>query len=287
MSFKLKALVAALAIASISGVANAAIGNSGQNGNAELYLTVWDQAGQRSYTRDLGITIDSFGTANAPVSAGFTGVVDLPTSSELNIAGDANWATFIEGQTNVASYQWNIFAGDSNGTAGPGQRRMVYTSKNDDVASAALPGVWLPNNSATGLEKTIINMDAFVNALNGVDANLAVNNSYIVTDPSLVSYGGYQAGVFGAAPNLNFYASVGESQNFFYATRSGSSNAAEALFTKYGNAGGASAWTLAANGSLNFTPPVAPVPEPGEWAMLLAGLAVVGSMARRRMSSHV
>jgi hypothetical protein len=273
----------------ILGFVNAILSKGALNG--ELYLTVWDQTGQRSYTRDLGITMDTFGTANAPANAGFASFVDTTASSNLNIAGDTNWGTFITGQSagQVATYQWSVYAGDSNGTSAQGQTRVLYTSKNDDQASAALPGVWVANNaSVSSLSTLIINNDSNVVALNGADNNPSINNSYIITDPSSFAYAGFQAGVFsGKAANLNPYASVGESQNFFYATRSGSSNAGEALFTKYGNASGASAWTLAADGSLNFTPPVAPVPEPGEWAMLLAGLAVVGSMARRRMSSHV
>ena len=288
MSFKLKALVVALAVTGISGVASAAIGTAA-SGNGELFLTVWDEAGSRSYVRDLGIALDNFGTQNAPASAAFVTNVDLTTSSVLPISGDANWATFVSGQANVASYKWSISAWDSFGSSTPGQIRGVYTTKANDEANIAASGILINNGSASGSVSALIQaQDTFINAVNGLDNVVATNSSLIVTDPTLASYGKNYFDVWGVkAANLTPYANVGESQNFMYLARSSTSNTAEGLIKAYGNAGGLSNWTLAANGGLTFNPPVAPVPEPGEWAMLLAGLAVVGSMARRRMSSHV
>jgi len=65
-------------------------------------------------------------------------------------------------------------------------------------------------------------------------------------------------------------------------TRTGSSNTAEALAVAYGNANGASTFTLAADGALSFAAPVAAVPEASTYGMMLAGLGLVGFMARRR-----
>ena len=290
-SFKLKVLTAAIGIAvtGFSGMANAAIANAA-SGNGELYLTVWDQTGLRSYTRDLGLTVGGFGTQNAPASGGFTSVVDLTTSPVLNLASDANWSAFVSAQTpsNVGAYQWAVTGWDGQGTGATGQLRALYSSKTDDQARAADPSSNLLQNSK--LSALIINQDQMINALNGTDTNFSLNNSYIITDATSPAYAGFLSGLFGAqAPNLSPFALVGESTNFMYATRSGTGSTPEALFTKYGNIGGPSQFQFSANGVLTFTPPgvTPPIPEPGEWAMLLAGLAVVGSIARRRLSSHV
>ncbi len=283
MNFKMKALVAAVAVA-VTGVANAAIAPA-STGNGELFLTVWDETGNRSYVRDLGIAMDNFGTQNVTNAVNpFAVNVDLTSSPILPINADANWATFAS-TGNVSSFKWMINAFDAFGGSGPGQLRALYTTKANDEANIALPGN-LQNNTNTGL--LINSADTFISAVNGVDNTVAINNSQIVTDPASAAYGKNLFDLWGVrAASITPFALVGESQNFMYLARSSTSNTAEALIKAYGNTGGLSSWTLAANGDLQFNPPVAPVPEPGEWAMLLAGLAVVGSMARRRLSSHV
>jgi hypothetical protein len=57
----------------------------------------------------------------------------------------------------------------------------------------------------------------------------------------------------------------------------------------FANASGASTWSLAANGTLSYAvaaPVVAAVPEPGEWALMLSGLALIGFIATRRKEDN-
>ena len=286
-SFKLNALAAAVGIAvtAFGGNAVAGIATAG-SGNSELYLTVWDQAGNKSYTRDLGVFLDSYGTQNAP--GAFTTNVDASPAFTQSFAADANWTAFVGASSaaDVANWKWSVVGADFSGTSAANQLRLVYTSQTDDQARAAEPGNLVTNGSiATVMGK----QDNFISNLNQADTVPAANNSYIVTDPSRFGYAGYLDTSFSStASALNPFATVGTGMNFIYTTRSGSASSIEATFRTYGTAaGGPSQWLLGADGNLNFAASVAPVPEPGEWAMLLAGLAVVGSIARRRMSSHV
>jgi hypothetical protein len=48
------------------------------------------------------------------------------------------------------------------------------------------------------------------------------------------------------------------------------------------NIGGTTSSTAIGGGGYSYTLSISPVPEPGEWAMLLAGLGVIGMVARRR-----
>ncbi len=45
-------------------------------------------------------------------------------------------------------------------------------------------------------------------------------------------------------------------------------------------------WNLSQTGLLSFETPAAPIPEPGSWAMLLAGLTAAGAIVRRRLVSR-
>ena len=277
-SFKVKALAAAmgLAMTAIGGNAMAAIAG-GSTGNGELFLTVWDAANSKSYTRDLGILMDNFGTQNAP-AGGFASVVDPNAGNSLNIASDANWASFLSTGTasNVANLQWAVTAFDSVGTSSPNQLRVLFTSNQTGV---------IPTNSK--ISNLAVNSNQFVNDLNQTDTTFATNNSYIVTDATRPGYGGFLDGLFSNTSSLVPWGAPGQTQSFHYMTRgSGTLNGGPGIVTDYANAQGLAAWKLNTDGSLNFTA-TAPVPEPGEWAMLLAGLAVVGSIARRRLSSHV
>lgn len=286
--FKLKALAAAvgIAVAGMGGNAVAAIANAA-SGNSELFLTVWDTAAQRSYTRDLGVFLDSYGTQNA--ANAFTTNVDVTPTFSQSFAADTTWATFAGASTpaQVASWRWSVVGSDSAGLPGPNGLRMVYTSSFADQTRAALAGNLATNGNITQI---VGKPDTYIAGLNQSDTTVSINNSYIVTDPSSAGYIGQLDVSFGTfVPNLNVWEQVGTGMNFNYVTRgSASSSATEALFRTYGTAaGGPSQWLLGTDGNLTFAASVAPIPEPGEWAMLLAGLAVVGSIARRRLSSHV
>jgi hypothetical protein len=86
---------------------------------------------------------------------------------------------------------------------------------------------------------------------------------------------------------------LGTAQNFWLLNTSSSSTLAQATKTPFGvdldqsgkiTGDEHSKFNLNANGALTFTSPVSAVPEADTWAMLLAGLGMIGMMVRRRAS---
>jgi MYXO-CTERM domain-containing protein len=85
---------------------------------------------------------------------------------------------------------------------------------------------------------------------------------------------------------------LGTEQNFWFLTTSSTSALAQATKTPFGvdlhndgviGEGEFSKFKLTENGVLTFTSPsVSPIPEADTWAMLLAGLGMLGMIVRRR-----
>lgn len=285
MNFKLNALVAA-ALLSAAGSASAitATDNVSQ-GNAFLLLTVLDanfNAGVgRSYTRSLEVAMNDFGTQNR-ATGGFTTNVDLPTSLNQNWATGALWGTFTAGMNaaTISALKWDVTALDSFGTSAADQKRILTTS--DTNLQEQIANSTITTTSNTELNNATLNQDIYWNA---AIAEMGAGTEIIVEDTAsnawAISVAVHGTNFSGKTPDFGTVGNVGDSMGFYYLTRSSSSNTAEALAVAYGNAAGASTFTLASNGALSFA--AAPVPEASTYGMMLAGLGLVGFMARRRL----
>ena len=267
---KLKTLVAALAIV-LGAPAFAAIA-PGTSGNGELFLVVQDSAAKVSFTLDLGITMDSF--LSSYKTNGY-----FPKS--WNAAADSNWAAF-DVAADVNASVWAVLALDTTGAlATVGGHRLLTTV---EVGKQATIGGTANKQLTDGLTQAA----GFFTAINatgthGPQANFAINGSSVnyETDNGRAYFG--ESG--GLTANLNGNASfkntnvIGAESLMFYVTRSGPSQLASAkVFSE----------------QLSYAPGVGPVrvtfdgqqltmvPEPGTYALMLAGLAAVGFIARRR-----
>lgn len=283
MKLKLNALVAAALLASGSAHAITAADDV-SGGNAFLLLTVLDANYNggvgRSYTRSLEVAMNGFGTQNR-ATGGFTTNVDSLSSGNQSWATGALWSTFTAGMNaaTIAGLQWDVTALDLNGTTAADQRRILTTSASNLVTDFA--------NTANHTSNTELN-----NAVNGQDiywdaaiAAMGSGTEIIVDDTAsmafAISVAVHSTNFSGKTPDLTTVGQVGDSMGFYYLTRTGSSNTAEALVAAYGNANGASTFTLGLDGSLAFAN-AAPVPEASTYGMMLAGLGLVGFMAARR-----
>jgi hypothetical protein len=137
------------------------------------------------------------------------------------------------------------------------------------------------------------------NAINAQFQYTSGINSVIGTGISVTSAAaaGISGGYAGTMGNFNTQTTwsnataLGSSANFLFITPS-APNArgvlqGSAVYQFADAAGVASTWTLGATG-LTYTAAataVAPVPEPGEWLLMLSGLALVGFIASRRKNS--
>jgi hypothetical protein len=282
---KLKTLAAALVTAFAVPAAFAAIA-PGTSGNGELFLSIFDGTAKLSYTLDLGVTQNDFFT-NGQKETG------AKFSWSLN---DAQFSSFL-GLVTASNLQWSVLALDSTGGTGAGQYRLFNTVRAGDEGKI---GQTTNLKFFNGMAATIAG--TFFDAINttgthgtpGQALDFAVNGSSVNADTDAGN--AYYGSVGGLTPTLNGNTSfnmanaVGTASNFYYITRSGSNQNAFVLVDQFNNTQKQASFLLSAApgltgaSSYSLTYALAPIPEPQTYALMLAGLAIVATIARRRFN---
>lgn len=269
MKLKLKLLAAALGFA-LAGGANAAITNSA-SGNGELFFTIWDTGADlvskdddRAYVRDLGTlangslaggTLSDWASVATSPSATLNPNMLLPGTPGFNVAADANLTSFLVGSSDLSRLRWNIAATDSVSTD-----RFLTTATG--IASSEIP-------TYTEFRVFATRTDTY---LAPVNAGLGSNESVVLTGTN-ASISLWGSNVGGQA-RFNTAGSIGDSLNFFLLSEKATTGTVtKATVQQFEQ------WTLGNDGTLVYA-----VPEPGTWAMLAAGLLMIGGIARRRLS---
>ncbi len=255
MKFSLKTLAAAVVMAAAATGAQADI-ITGAAGNGELFFNIWDANG--SYTRGLNVQINTFETGLAA-----TGNVDMMWASD-NLLN--NWLATAD----VATLKWNIVAND---TSSDNRLLTTYTA---------------PEATTTKADNIIRSAGAAVNTFLGF-VNTAMPNvpgSSVVVDSGSTAYAG-KAAFKDTINNFLNFSNAGTLANDSFASglgfmridaKVGLSNPSK--YNEYmEGATAVNVWLDSAN-TLHIGA-VAAVPEPSEYAMLLAGLGMIGFMARR------
>lgn len=280
MNFKLKALVAAVVLSAAATSANAAISAGTSNGNSELVFSAWDATAGVGYTYDLnwnkflndfvGIDQATTATGNAALAAnavvqssmiGANGVIFDDVLTGFNLAGSSN-------------VQWNLGAFDNFGRTRllmtQGDAGLPFASTNNQV-KAAVTGFFAYAPQANSLI-TVPAEDTF--------------NTSVVADGA--GYAGNLGN--GWSNNLADTTNVlgGTSFMYFLAPTTQASSAAQALqqqlFSFDGKEIVAKTYLQDNQWRLQIAA-VQAVPEPETNAMMLAGLGLMGFIARRRRNN--
>jgi hypothetical protein len=310
--FKKSMLAIALAAATVP--AMAAIDDQ-LTGNGELFLAVsnWGgaEASRVTYVFDTGIKMDDF----LPVSSAL-GVTEASTLSDTSFrTALPNWNTFISQLTtaggSVADLRFAVIAVDSTGAnaaTSPNSKRILTTASTGAGPMVAdAPSTESFQNSdlnlLTSVSSGVSRFIAGTNLLathntpgNGVSINVRQGG----TDNADWSNAFLDSLSF-AGSQLNFTtgAELGAQSRFVFAGNAGpgtgsyNSRAVNAINYSLGNAdvddltsGLAATFSVVAGldgAELVYT---AAIPEPGEWAFMMAGLSLAGLIARRRAAAR-
>lgn len=281
MNFKLKTLVAAAVLAVSATSANAAIEGMAA-GNGELVFSAWDINTGIGYTYDLLSALaltDFVGADAAATAAGNPTMVANAVVSNSLITGPNGQIldlalTGIPFSSNISNVQWNLAASDNTG-----RTRLLVTKDGSDSAEAAIT-TNRAKDAANGFNGYFSQANSFMESLAGDTYALTVDTN-----------GAAYPGTLGATAVGNIFDTTNllGSSSFMYLVAPAtlaSSNAAgfvKQMATADGSALVATTYQQAGQWRLNLSvAQTAPIPEPETYAMFLAGLGMMGAVARRR-----
>jgi MYXO-CTERM domain-containing protein len=256
MNFKMKtlAVAAVAAFAMSAGAANAA--TSAAAGNSSVIFSAWDANG--SYSLDLGSFLNTFVGADVAVGTN-------PGSTFNGGTLDIALTGF-----NLTSGSWNLVAGDNNG-----RNRLLVTQ------SGTLAGVTNSQVKTAAQDiKSYLDMGAATSTTTGTLGT--------PTDPWYANsntWGDNLGGTFAVGGTSNDLSQVSNLYSIWQTSQVAGQASAAAGFAQLHNAAGdfytAKVIGTGANAVLEIAA-VSAVPEADSWAMLLAGLGLMGFIARRR-----
>ncbi|MBT9463069.1 PEP-CTERM sorting domain-containing protein [Hydrogenophaga sp.] len=287
---KLK-FIALAAMMAASGAANAAIADSNDNTatSGDLFGSFYSAASSASFTVDLGLRLDQFYAAVAPSALGIKLVWDLDGAGSFTDLSTT--LTGLAAQVQAINYGgiFNMFETPAVASASD----LVFDVKAMDGFPLSFAGAganrYLSTSSAASLTASngqvfaMDNVDAYTTAANADATNsthgsaAAGANMYDAGDATNVSFQNGSGDNWKGAVSFTSPGSASNPLNFFYLSNTSSTAANAATVTKY-----AGSWSFDTLQNQLIYSSAAPVPEPETYALLLAGLGLMGTIARRR-----
>ena len=253
MNHNLKlAVAAAVAAMSMAGQAHA-LTNSTTTTSGSMFLYVFED-------RDF----NSLATNSAIFDLGLASAFNTTSNQTIDLSTNSAWTTYISTIANPANIQWGVF-GVSLGVGGTGS--TMLTTQSVGPVSGTFNG-----SSVSG---AVINYNTEIDVY-GDEACTSCGFS-VVTNNDLAS-GKWDNNASLVPAELT--TGLGGSMDFFQYVSTGSKASSNSTKTAFALGGDADYFTLSNSGVLSYT--VAAVPEADAYAMMLAGLGLVGYMVRRR-----
>ena len=285
MKLKLIALAAMLAA---TGAAQAKVADSNDlapNGG-DMFANLYSVSNNASFTVDLGLTLNQFAAASVNAD-GIKLVWDLDSgtftdmstvSSGIALSQTLNYGSIYStfataGVVSAADLKFDVKAMDGTPTslAGAGTNRYLTTSFANSISAT--------NGQVFNMDNWDVILNAsnndITNSTHGTDLNVAGANMFDNGDAMNVNFnaGGEQ---WNGATSFSSAGSVNSTLNFYSLVNSSATGASAATVSKY-----LGVWTFdVATAQLTYA--TAPVPEAETYAMMLAGLGLVGFMVSRR-----
>jgi hypothetical protein len=299
MKFQLNTLVAAAVMAVAAGGAQAAITNSGPGpltGNSSVLFVAMDGATgtpANSLVVDLGVSMADFlkVTSGVSNSAGaLSGIGSFAWNFGTNsrsvngaaVAGDYAWSGAVSNffQSAQGDVRWGVVAAD--GISGAIGGSNTLTGRN--LLATGSP----TQSNITNLTQSAVVSNGEGSFRNFVAAQTGTGTHGTNADGASTATSGnaflntVMKGTFGGQLPWNYLSAVDTTTNLFLVNQ-----LANPVVYQLGLSYGvdtllASGATTARYNSLSNTLTISAVPEPETYAMLLAGLAMIGSLVRRR-----
>lgn len=252
------AMAAAIASMGIAGQAHA-LTQSALTTSGSLFLYVFEDR-----VDGLNAGTNPSATNSALFDLGLASAFNTGANNSWNLGSDSAWTSYIATIANPANIHWGVY-GVAVGSGGKGT---------DVLTTVSTAGAWTGNI----INSTTTNSNQLIATYGGSACGSGCGFSQVTLNDAASAVWDDNGGL--TQPSI-LTTGLGQSMDFYKYSYTGTKATQAATTTHFATGGDFDYFTLGSNGTLTYTA-AAPVPEAETYAMMLAGLGLVGFMVRRR-----